>query len=163
MASTEKIKAFKARIMLRWWFIVCISLFVCGGLYFLGVFHTIWDIDKTKISFIIMTLYMAVSTYIGRMIWYYHKHCIIKPNDIGLVNLLCDKMISLGLVGTVFGMMFMLHAFGIEDLDTSDPVQMTKLLTSAANGMYTALVTTATGIICNLLARLQLINIAYYA
>ena len=67
-----------------------------------------------------------------------------------------DAVLSLGMVGTLFGFLVVLgQSFG--DIDTSSVASMTTAISKLASGMSTALVTSLVGLIASLWLKLQLV------
>jgi biopolymer transport protein ExbB/TolQ len=63
--------------------------------------------------------------------------------------------LSLGMIGTVIGFIYMLNiSFG--NLGTANTTALKQALETMGTGMGTALYTTATGLVCSLLLRLQI-------
>ena len=71
-----------------------------------------------------------------------------------------DAMMTLGLIGTVAGMIFLFGMiFG--NIDPSVPEDLKNALGHMATGLSTAMYTTIVGLVCSLLTRVQLMNIEY--
>ena len=67
-----------------------------------------------------------------------------------------EVVISLGMIGTVVGFIFMLYA-AFSELTVDDPVKLQQSMMLMAKGMGTALLTTLVGLISSVLIKCQLI------
>ena len=129
------------------------ALFVCAAL---GLVRGLWAVDSTKISFVILALYMVVSPFVGwltagapiQAVADYRRACRFVP----------ELMLGLGMLGTVIGFLMML-GLAFDGLDPANLQAMKTALTSMASGMSTALTTTLVGLACALLLQLQLVNL----
>jgi len=121
----------------------------------------IWNADQTKISWIILALFGAVSGFCGREAW--------KLSKLKRYNRDADPMmkakyetgwfaseicLTLGLIGTVSGFILMLYG-AFTDLNISDPHSVQESLGKMSVGMSTALYTTLVGLITSVLLKLQ--------
>jgi hypothetical protein len=143
------------KAMLIWWLFSCLTAAGTLALYNYGVFTSLFDKDTTKISFLIMGLYVAYSVLIGL----HTKNPTVKSEraiDIGYFA--AETMVALGLLGTVLGFVYMLSD-SFAQMDVSDLTTLQDALTGMALGMSTALYTTATGLVCSLLLKVQLVNL----
>lgn len=137
---------------LRWWIIL--SMIVVGFVVFVwsGSVRSVYSGDITKISFLIYFLfsYFTIRTGIDT-----HQACsscdtrIIKHKDLGWF--VADAFLTLGLIGTVFGLIIIANV----DADQSKA----EIVGTLGTGLGTALYTTASGLICRLLLRIQLYNL----
>lgn len=144
-------------IFLKWWLMV--TLIVVGistSIYF--NFDTfLYENDLTKISLVIVSLFAICTSVIGYKIW---NSAIKKIKDYNYETewFMSEILISLGMIGTVIGFIFMLHSvFG--NLNISDTVAVQQSLGSMAKGMGTALLTTLVGLISSVLIKSQLIMV----
>lgn len=146
--------------MLKWWVIVISTLVISAYCLILGLFHQLWNIDVSKLSFLIFSLTSLVTVFIGfltyraEQYWYTHRQLVdtyIQP-----CRFSAQVMSELGMLGTVIGFLFMLGpAFAGGDL-LADP---SATISNMAVGMATALTTTLVGIICSLIIKIQLVNL----
>lgn len=119
--------------------------------YWLGFFHYTWDNDFTKLSFVIMAIYVICSLIIGMLTF------VENPS-----KWLRDKMwfasntcVDLGLIGTVIGFIY-LFSETFTALDITNPDDAKKVILSIATGMSTALLTTLFGMGAKVLLQVQL-------
>lgn len=139
-------------------------------LYYYGMFAKINRGDLTKISFGIMALFIIFSVQIGVLT--YKIKSLAKDNlqaiveesqryigsKLSTARWFADKFITLGMIGTVIGFLFTLDTVFC-GIDASNIGSMQAALTNMAKGMGTALYTTASGLICSFLLKLQIYNL----
>ena len=146
---------------LRWWLLFTMMLFglSCLGLY--DMFSIINAGDITKISFVIFAVFSLFSCLVGRETYRLYKG---KEPDLRRINLgwfMSNQLLTLGLLGTVIGFIYMLSTT-FSGIDPSKALSMKTALVNMSVGMSTALYTTASGLVCSLLLKIQLMNIDYY-
>jgi len=135
----------------KWLIIFCL---VCIGLmlaYLTGLIDKVNRADITKLSFVMAGLFLYYSAMVGFSLW--------RDGDASKICRECvfvsNAFLSLGMIGTVIGFIYMLSiSFG--SLGVADATNLKLALQTMGIGMGTALYTTAIGLICNLLLRLQL-------
>ena len=109
-----------------------------------------WESDATKISFIILTVFVFSSAWVGK----------ITYDGQGNQNVgwfIAESLLGLGMIGTVTGFLLMLGS-AFENIDVSNTETLQNALTQMALGMSTALYTTLIGLICSLILKIQLVN-----
>jgi hypothetical protein len=151
----------KYNIFLEWWWFFCSLILVFFVLGTMNLYELIWNADQTKISWIILALFGAVSGFCGREAW--------KLSKLKRYNRDADPMmkakyetgwfaseicLTLGLIGTVSGFILMLYG-AFTDLNISDPHSVQESLGKMSVGMSTALYTTLVGLITSVLLKLQ--------
>jgi biopolymer transport protein ExbB/TolQ len=72
-----------------------------------------------------------------------------------------DILLTLGMIGTVIGFIYMLGT-SFQDFDPSNTVSLKQVLSKMGTGMSTALYTTAAGLVCSLFLKLQLFNLSHH-
>lgn len=142
-------------IFLKWWLMV--TLIVVGistSIYF--NFDTfLFENDLTKLSLVIVSLFVICTSVIGYKIW---NSAIQRKKiyDYQTEWFVSEVLISLGMIGTVIGFIFMLYSvFG--NLNITDTVAVQESLGMMASGMGTALLTTLIGLISSVLIKSQLV------
>lgn len=139
---------------LRWWLIICFQILIFAlGMSF-GIWHHVWHVDVTKLSFVIMAIWAVTTVMIGI------QHFSNDPNDkIPSVGwFLSESCLALGMIGTVAGFLIMLNT-SFEAIDVSNTASLQQALAHMAQGMGTALYTTLVGLICSLFIKSQLVNL----
>ena len=76
--------------------------------------------------------------------------------DFELEWFISETVISLGMIGTVVGFIFMLYS-AFSELNVSDTIKLQQSMMLMAQGMGTALLTTLIGLISSVLIKCQLI------
>ena len=139
------------RALLRWWLIFCLSILAGGIAVYFDIHEELYQSDQTKISFLILTIFLITSLWIG---W------ITKLQDrtVEIGWFIAEACLALGMIGTVTGCLLMLNG-AFAEIDLSNPTTIQSSLTKMALGMSTALYTTLTGLICSLALKIQLVNL----
>jgi hypothetical protein len=154
-------------ILLRWWIFFSIASLGTMVLFLSGVIQKVNQADFTKISFLIYTVFVIFTIRIG--IDTYHlcrennitnRHITVfyKKGDIGWF--VSDMLLTLGMIGTVAGFIYMLSS-SFSGMDAGNVLSMRGVLIKMSTGMSTALYTTAAGLVCSLLLKLQLFNFTH--
>ena len=144
--------------LLRW--LITFTL-ICVGMalvFTTGLAGAVNKADVTKISFVICGLFFYYSLWAGLVNYrlYKAKKNITKQTKKFLekTKFISGIFLDLGMIGTVIGFIYMLSSsFG--SIDVSNTTSLHMALKTMAVGMGTALYTTATGLICSVLLRLQ--------
>jgi hypothetical protein len=105
--------------------------------------------DFTKLSFVIIAILFFTTLIIG---YKYYKN----NHDFEIEWFTSEVVISLGMIGTVVGFIFMLYA-AFSELTVDDPIKLQQSMMLMAKGMGTALLTTLVGLISSVLIKCQLI------
>ena len=154
----------KHKLFLKWWlFVGLVSIFSTFCLVN-DVFHSIWNNDITKLSFIILTLFYIQSAVCGFQTWSvgFSEDNLLKIKKIKEKSesgwFMSDLFLSIGMVGTVIGFISMLGGFAELDVDNAQTVQ--DLIKELGLGMSTALYTTLVGLVCSILLKIQYFNIS---
>ncbi len=158
----------KYSILLRWWLFFAVASLGTVALYLSGVINKVNQADFTKISFLIyavfaiFTVLTGINTYrLSREDKVTKRHIDIyyKKSDIGWF--VSDTLLTLGMIGTVAGFIYMLSS-SFSEMDPQNVVSMQGVLAKMGAGMSTALYTTAAGLVCSLLLKLQLFNFTHH-
>ena len=144
------------RKLLKWWLIFCLTLLGFGALYHFNMHSQLYYADVTKLSFIIITIFIFTSVWIGRKTFDLEKTSVTDDN-INVGWFIAETCLALGMVGTVTGFLYMLGT-AFENIDITDATTLQDALASMAKGMSTALYTTLTGLIASLIIKVQLVN-----
>ena len=144
------------RKLLKWWLIFCLTLLGFGTLYYFNMHTLLYYADVTKLSFLIIIIFMFTSVWIGRKTYDLETTSVIDDKiDVGWF--IAESCLALGMVGTVTGFLYMLGT-AFENIDITDATTLQDALASMAKGMSTALYTTLTGLIASLIIKVQLVN-----
>ena len=144
------------RKLLKWWLIFCLTLLGFGTLYYFNMHSQLYHADVTKLSFLIIVIFVFTSVWIGRKTYDLESTSVIDDKiDVGWF--IAESCLALGMVGTVTGFLYMLGT-AFENIDITDATTLQDALASMAKGMSTALYTTLTGLIASLIIKVQLVN-----
>jgi len=144
------------RKLLKWWLIYCLTLLGFGTLYYFNMHSQLYYADVTKLSFLIIIIFIFTSVWIGRKTYELEITSVIDDKiDVGWF--IAESCLALGMVGTVTGFLYMLGT-AFENIDITDATTLQDALASMAKGMSTALYTTLTGLIASLIIKVQLVN-----
>ena len=144
------------RKLLKWWLIFCLTLLGFGTLYHFNMHSQLYHADVTKLSFLIIIIFIFTSVWIGRKTYDLETTSVIDDKiDVGWF--IAESCLALGMVGTVTGFLYMLGT-AFENIDITDATTLQDALASMAKGMSTALYTTLTGLIASLIIKVQLVN-----
>lgn len=158
----------KYSILLRWWLFFAVASLGTVALSLSGVIQKVNQADFTKISFLIyavfaiFTIRTGLETYrLSRENKITNRHIAIyyKKSDIGWF--VSDMLLTLGMIGTVAGFIYMLDS-SFSEMDPQNAISMQGVLAKMGAGMSTALYTTAAGLVCSLLLKLQLFNYTHH-
>ena len=144
------------RKLLKWWLIFCLTLLGFGTLYYFNMHSQLYYADVTKLSFLIIIIFIFTSVWIGRKTYDLETTSVIDDTiDVGWF--VAESCLALGMVGTVTGFLYMLGT-AFENIDITNATTLQDALASMARGMSTALYTTLTGLIASLIIKIQLVN-----
>ena len=142
--------------LLKWWLIFCLTILGFGTLYYFNVHSLLYYADVTKLSFLIIVIFMFTSIWIGRKTFDLETTSVVDDTiDVGWF--VAESCLALGMVGTVTGFLYMLGT-AFENIDITNATTLQDALASMARGMSTALYTTLTGLIASLIIKIQLVN-----
>ena len=142
------------KALLRWWLIFCMSVLAGGIAVYFDLHMDLYAGDQTKISFLILSIFILTSTWIG---WCTKKSGYQYQNiDTGWF--VSEACLALGMIGTVTGFLLMLSG-AFADIDLANTATIQTALSKMALGMSTALYTTLVGLICSLTLKIQLVNV----
>jgi|TARA_R110001606_G_scaffold7787_6_gene34123 hypothetical protein len=144
-------------IFLRWWLFACLTVLAATVGYYFGFFHELYNKDATRLSFVIIGIYIVTTLYVGK-ITYDQRQGKEYSNKLNVAWFASEALLSLGMIGTVAGFILMLgDSFGA--IDTANAESLKEALSSMALGMSTALYTTLVGLVLSQALKIQLINI----
>ena len=142
--------------LLKWWLIFCLTLLGFGTLHYFNMYSHLYYADVTKLSFLIIIIFIFTSVWIGRKT-YDLEITSVTDDKIDVGWFIAESCLALGMVGTVTGFLYMLGT-AFENIDITDATTLQDALASMAKGMSTALYTTLTGLIASLIIKVQLVN-----
>lgn len=140
-------------LFLKWWILVTTIIFSSALIAHLGLWHSLYKADQTKLSFLILLVFIVsiiITGYVSKV-----NHVKIYLRVRTYLWYMNDAMITIGLIGTVAGFLMMLGP-SFEQIDISKIHEVQKVISKMAVGMSTALTTTLVGLVCSLLLSLQI-------
>ena len=135
---------------LKWYGIFCSSILMVFLCYYFGILHELYQTDFTKLSWVIIAIFFAMSIALGYKL---HKKDV-RTTDFGWF--VAESMLSIGMVGTVIGFIYMLTTI-FTGLDVQQVATVQQALSDMATGMGTALWTTLVGLIFSIIYKTQLV------
>lgn len=132
------------RDRLKWWLVVCLSGALAAWSWQAGHIATILALDATYISLLILACYVAATATVG---WRLHTG---KPLHHDWLQFCAERMVQLGLIGTIAGMILTMAVFANGSFDPSQGYDQ------IATGSATALYTTIVGVLCSEFLKLQI-------
>lgn len=152
------------RPFLRWWLFVTLMILVSIGAFEMGIVDAVYQVDVTKLSFLIVLLLSVMSVKCGIDTFTLTSTENINRKQIErayskaeLGWFTSDFCLTLGMIGTVAGFIFML-ASSFAEIDVTNHASLQNVLSHMAAGMGTALYTTAAGLISSAFLKLQYFN-----
>jgi len=133
---------------LRWWILLCVMIVAVGGAMSVGGLSFLSENDSTGISWVILSILL------GGTVFYGYRLAINENLGQGVMDYLAELCTSLGLLGTVIGLIMMIGG-AFEGLDVSNQESVKGALIAMSTGIGTALTTTLVGLSSSLLLGLQ--------
>lgn len=133
----------------RWWVTFSVIFVALSTALLGGVGSFIVESDQTWISWGILTIFLGASVHLGYLV-------NGRSEDFSVTEYFIETCTSLGLLGTIIGLILMIVG-AFTDLDITDQESIKTALVSMSSGIGTALVTTLVGLVCSLLLRFQLV------
>ena len=152
------------RPFLRWWLFVTLMILAAIGALEMGIVEEVYTVDVTKLSFLIMALLSIMSVKCGIDTFKLTSNTEITEDEVErayskaeLGWFVSDFCLTLGMIGTVAGFIFMLSS-SFANIDVSNVSSLQNVLSHMSAGMATALYTTAAGLISSAFLKLQYFN-----
>jgi len=137
----------------KWWVGVCVQVIGVFLAWYTGVAQYILDADKTKITAIILLVWLCATIIIGKKVFKARRGEIVHDDEFVDVKYMAGFVISLGLIGTIIG--FALMYAGI-DFSGVNNHNMVPILFTMLDGIKTSLFTTLMGVVAFECIRQQL-------
>tara|TARA_Y100001960_G_C14564617_1_gene772610 strand:- start:457 stop:876 length:420 start_codon:yes stop_codon:yes gene_type:complete len=129
---------------------ICFASFF---IYTFAWFEALYNSDQTKISFLIITVFIIASVTVGYLSYMKSKNFNKLSNYVWFSS---ETMVTLGLIGTVAGFLLMLSS-AFDNLDVKNVENVQEVITDMSLGMSTALCTTLVGLVCSVLTKIQMV------
>ena len=145
---------------MTWYLMVCIQTVLISIAIYFDAHRLIWQNDQTKLSLVIVLMWILGSVLIG--LWHRRTTASDIQNNSKIGWYLAETCLALGMVGTVAGFLLMLGT-AFSHIDVSNTQSLQTALASMALGMSTALYTTLVGLVASIFLKSQLVNLEHYA
>ena len=122
-------------------------------LYILLTGLTLYDADQTKISFLIIIVFIGATLTVGVLSYKNLSNRNVLSNYVWFSS---ETMVTLGLIGTVAGFLLMLSS-AFDNLDVKNVENVQEVITDMSLGMSTALCTTLVGLVSSVLTKIQMV------
>ena len=142
-----------SKSFLLWWVQVVSICFASFFIYTFDWFEALYNSDQTKISFLIIIVFVIASITTGYLSY---KKTINFEKLSNYVWFSSETMVTLGLIGTVAGFLLMLSS-AFDNLDVKNVENVQEVITDMSLGMSTALCTTLVGLVCSVLTKIQMV------
>ena len=142
-----------SKSFLLWWVQVVSICFASFFIYTFNWFEALYNSDQTKISFLILIVFIIASITTGYLSY---KKTINFEKLSNYVWFSSETMVTLGLIGTVAGFLLMLSS-AFDNLDVKNVENVQEVITDMSLGMSTALCTTLVGLVCSVLTKIQMV------
>ena len=142
-----------SRSFLLWWVQTVAICFASFFIYTFEWFDALYNSDQTKISFLIITIFIIASVTVGYLSYRNSKNFNKLSNYVWFSS---ETMVTLGLIGTVAGFLLMLSS-AFDNLDVKNVENVQEVITDMSLGMSTALCTTLVGLVCSVLTKIQMV------
>lgn len=138
---------------IRWWTAFSIMLVTMTTILLAGMGSFIVYSDQSYLSWLIISIWYAASFHLGYRVYYKRKN-----TDFALTTYFSELCTSLGLLGTIIGLIMMVVG-AFDKIDAMNQESLRVALSTMSLGMGTALVTTLVGLVCALTLQLQIVVI----
>lgn len=134
--------------------ILIVFAVITGQVYF-GLFDFILSYDQTYLTFVNLAI-LGIAHF---MLMKQHLKGEYSPESHDMIRFMGESAVGIGLIGTLVGFMIVLWAvFGPGVIiDPTSVSSMTDAMTSMAQGMSAALITSLSGLTTSILISLQLV------
>lgn len=145
--------------MLKWWAIFCSLVLGFVAIGANGLFQTLWVVDLSHLSFLTLTIFSLMTTFVG-----YITYKIHVKTDLNYTKYIpgcwyaSELLMGCGMAGTLIGFMMMFQS-NIATIDVTNVESVKSVVLHLSRGLTTAVTTTLVGLVTSLLLKLQLINL----
>lgn len=143
-------------VFLKWWLLITLTIVGLSIAAYFNFIHFLYAHDLTKLSVAILALFAATTSVIGYKIW--NERNEEEKYEYNVEWFVSEMMISLGMIGTVIGFIYMLYSV-FSSLNITDTLAVQQSLGKMAQGMGTALLTTLVGLVSSVLVKSQLVMV----
>lgn len=148
-------------VVLRWWFIFCLSAFGSYTAWNLGFFDYMMRVDVSYLSAATVAIFSLATLWVGQLTFSARNGDQTFTKHLPMCWYTAEAMMALGMLGTLIGFLMLLGTALGSPINTADTAAMQKLIAQMAQGFSTSAITTIVGLVCSLIFKLQLINLEY--
>lgn len=138
---------------LKWYIVFTLVLIGVGALFPFGVISAVWIADVTKLSFVIMAIYLAASIKCGNDIYQFEKTGQVHSREVELGWFTSETLLALGMTGTVIGFIIIMKDFVYVNVEDVSSIEA--LIRSLGLGISTVVYTTLFGLVGSILLKIQ--------
>ena len=138
---------------LKWYIVFTLVLIGMGALFPFGVISAVWIADVTKLSFVIMAIYLAASIKCGNDICQFEKTGQVHSRGVELGWFTSETLLALGMTGTVIGFIIIMKDFMYVNVEDVSSIEA--LIRSLGLGISTVVYTTLFGLVGSILLKIQ--------
>ena len=146
------------KAFLRWWLMFCLLGIGTYATHQFGLFSALNEADASKLSFVILGIFVIFTLYIGTLTQRVMKDRVPSESQSNTCWFFAESMTTLGMIGTVIGFLMML-GLAFANLNVTEVASVQEAIKMMALGMSTALVTTLVGMTGGWLLKLQMLNL----
>lgn len=140
----------------RLWIVFCVTIFGMVVANYFGVFAILLAADITRLSFFMISMTILLMLWMTISIWKGHIPDL-KPQWF-----MADNMLTLGMIGTVIGMIYVFSSSGLIGLDFANAASVKGTMVAMVVGVSTKLWTTLVGLVCSTVLKLNLVLVENY-
>lgn len=138
---------------LKWYIIFTLTMIGIAALFPFGIMTAVWAADVTKLSFVILAIFIAGSIKCGNDIYTFEKTGEVHEREVELGWFTSETLLALGMTGTVIGFIIIMKDFMFINVEDTSSIEA--LIKSLGSGISTALYTTLFGLVSSILLKVQ--------
>ena len=143
------------KLMLKWWLLIVLTASGCAVVNYFNGFQFLWNNDFTKLSFVIMALFIFGSALTGYKVFSYTKDEDSYPRY-ETEWLISEHLMSLGLLGTVASLCVSFY-LSFQNLDIGNTEKAQEVIGHMSLGLSSAMLTTIAGLVFSMILKTQLV------
>lgn len=147
------------RFIIWWVSVLLIGTSLFWAAYF-GTIETIWNNDPTKITTVILFLFLTTNAVLGWLAWKASNPIFMSANKTLLKKItdyswfMSEILLAIGMFGTVLGLIHMLQVTGAGDIKEGG-AQIADFVMKLLQAMGFALYTNAVGLMFSIILKVQ--------
>lgn len=142
--------------LLRWWLIFLASISGMITLQFFGLLQKLYEVDATKLSFVVIALYFTMTVFVGYLTFkLINRNQDFHKKYIAPCWFASDLLMGMGICGTLIGSLLLFSSALVLTNTSADNIK--EMLTHLTHGTSTLLTVTLSGFITSFLLKGQLV------